>query len=439
MTRFSSVLFQLSGVEPARLSGLGHDLLIVETGLRSTAVSPHFTSADLAALHRENTTAIGYLNMAVTDHNRDYWQADWTVGGPADNPDMGAINPNADVPDWLQNAHGTAADFGRIVDYSDPDWLATVLAPYAADIVVAGFGGLFLDDVAQYYQAADQSDGSYAQWEAARDMMQLVVDLAEVLERDHGIDAEALTLVMNGGPFIISDYIFARPEDETSAIDYDLINRYRALVDGLVIENVTESDFGFWRTARDWFNGTGPGASVAGQAFQEDQTDLMALETAGWIDNIGRLLSRLDRIGAEVFIARDPGYDAALTPERIGTAGADRLRGDITDDVLIGLGHADILRGRGGDDIIFGGRGDDVIYGSAGDDIIFAGGGNDTIYGGGGNDIIIGGAGRDVIHGGRGRDSLVGGTGEDLVNGGRGLNEVYQDSPAQTVLDDWFI
>jgi Ca2+-binding RTX toxin-like protein len=72
-----------------------------------------------------------------------------------------------------------------------------------------------------------------------------------------------------------------------------------------------------------------------------------------------------------------------------GTETANSLTGNISDDVIYGLGGADNLMG---------GAGDDHLYGGAG---------NDKLSGGIGNDILVGGIGADSLEGGMGVDRFV--------------------------------
>jgi Ca2+-binding RTX toxin-like protein len=88
----------------------------------------------------------------------------------------------------------------------------------------------------------------------------------------------------------------------------------------------------------------------------------------------------------------------------VGTDGADRLRGWVGSNVILGRGGADVAGGRGGDDLLCGGSGNDRLRGGAG---------NDVLYGEAGDDRLRGGAGKDVLVGGPGVDSLVGGSGNN--------------------------
>jgi hypothetical protein len=113
----------------------------------------------------------------------------------------------------------------------------------------------------------------------------------------------------------------------------------------------------------------------------------------------------------------------------VGTNGDDALTGDISGNIIAGLGGNDSIFGTGGDDQIFGGAGGDEIRGNAGsdemtgegdDDTMSGGIGFDTINGDGGNDNIAGSDGYDLINGGSGNDTLLGNNGFDTINGDDG-------------------
>ncbi|MFO1242920.1 MAG: glycosyl hydrolase family 28-related protein [Rickettsiales bacterium] len=112
-----------------------------------------------------------------------------------------------------------------------------------------------------------------------------------------------------------------------------------------------------------------------------------------------------------------------------GGSGNDSIKGGIGDDSILGAdGHDnlqgekgnDFISGSSGNDTIDGGDGHDSLDGGSGTDSILGGAGNDTILGGGDNDTVDGGTGADSILGGSGNDSLLGGSGNDTIDGGTG-------------------
>ncbi|MGH2555085.1 MAG: SpoIID/LytB domain-containing protein, partial [Actinomycetota bacterium] len=80
-----------------------------------------------------------------------------------------------------------------------------------------------------------------------------------------------------------------------------------------------------------------------------------------------------------------PGNDSAsartVVCTRLGTPGANVLRGTSGRDVMCGLGGNDTIYGLGGDDLIYAGGGHDVVYGGSGADRLYGSSGSDRLYG----------------------------------------------------------
>ena len=66
----------------------------------------------------------------------------------------------------------------------------------------------------------------------------------------------------------------------------------------------------------------------------------------------------------------------------VGTAGADRMFGIKTRDVICGNAGRDVIRSQRGNDLVLGGDGSDVLWGSDGKDVLIGGGGRDRCIGG---------------------------------------------------------
>lgn len=120
-----------------------------------------------------------------------------------------------------------------------------------------------------------------------------------------------------------------------------------------------------------------------------------------------------------------------------GNGLANRLTGNMGNNVLGGNQGADTLIGKAGNDRLFGGDGNDKLLGGLGFDRLFGGSGNDflagnigadTLDGGVGNDTILGGDGRDRLVGGMNIDRLVGGSGNDTLFGGLGNDSLIGGS-----------
>jgi Ca2+-binding RTX toxin-like protein len=101
------------------------------------------------------------------------------------------------------------------------------------------------------------------------------------------------------------------------------------------------------------------------------------------------------------------GKDTASNFENIlGGAGADKLTGDSSANIIDGGAGNDIIDGGDNNDTLIGGAGNDTLNGGDGDDKLFGGDGNDTLSGGGENDHLYGGLGADTLTGGNGADTF---------------------------------
>ena len=112
----------------------------------------------------------------------------------------------------------------------------------------------------------------------------------------------------------------------------------------------------------------------------------------------------------------------------IGKAGADTFWGGGGNDRIQGLDGADRLFGEDGIDALFGGNGADVLDGGIGRDTLQGGEGNDTLSGG--TDSI-----QDVLYGGAGDDSLDGGPGLDFMYGGLGNDVFIASQQAESIIE----
>lgn len=114
---------------------------------------------------------------------------------------------------------------------------------------------------------------------------------------------------------------------------------------------------------------------------------------------------------------------------RVGTDGADNIKGGKDWNFLYGLGGDDKLTVRNGEDgWAWGGTGNDTLNGGSGEDFLSGGDGDDSIEGGSGDDAIVGGWGNDTLRGGGGKDDfhLRDFDGNDVIlNFQRGQDQIY--------------
>ena len=110
----------------------------------------------------------------------------------------------------------------------------------------------------------------------------------------------------------------------------------------------------------------------------------------------------------------------------------NEIRGDSSNNDLIGTGLADLIDGQDGDDTIEGRAGDDILLGGLGNDVIEGQVGNDRVLGGDGDDDLCGNSGNDIVAGGAGDDDLCGNSGNDLIDGQAGSDTMMGGSGVDT-------
>ena len=337
--------------------------------------------AQIAALQAEGRTVLGYVNLSVTDSNRVWWDASWTVNWPAAaERDQG--DPTDAAPAWLTNSRLMASDatqtFGPIAAFGEPDARPVVdgvidtsnwwdiVAEQAVALVRAGYDGVFLDDVLRY---ARDFFGDRAvlmteqELRASADQMLALIDFGAAAVPLEQADA---VIVLNGGAYL--------GDNDTGA---SVFAAMAAQIDGILLE----------------------GATTQAAAFQRI-SDVFGLDT--WrlgidtVTNYGTHPSfRMDADADGILTMEQPvtGYDDIPVPG-IGGTGPEDNSGD---DIIVGTTEAEILRG---------GDGEDRFDGLDGDDFIFGGDDDDVLTGGDGDDILVGGAGDDQIDGGEGDDII---------------------------------
>ncbi|WP_210497298.1 glycoside hydrolase family 113 [Microvirga antarctica] len=113
-----------------------------------------------------------------------------------------------------------------------------------------------------------------------------------------------------------------------------------------------------------------------------------------------------------------PSTGGTLVLQMRGTAGTDKLVGNIGNNVVHALS---------GNDWVDGGDGNDTLWGEAGNDKLYGGNHNDILRGGLGNDSLSGGAGNDQLWGESGKNALSGGAGRDVF--------VFNAKPSAATID----
>ena len=385
----SSYVLQYSNVDADHITESGVSLLITEGGSGDFSRSA-ISAEDLDQIQSAGTAVIGYVNLCVTDDARAYWNPDWT----SDGTDTGT--PTGAAPDWLLDQPANA--WGYIVDFTDPDWQALVTAQAVA-LIEAGFDGVFLDDMAQYFIAGATA---LSIPEQASAMMAFVMDIADAIRL---VNPDAM-LVVNGTPYIVSDGVggtgSALSQDFLQALDAMLLEHYWGITN-------TES------------------AAIA-YALEviAPQTQILALDYGGTAFQNTLVSDYAEALSIPAYLAAESSYsgDGAL-----GTASRRA-------DVLVGTGLDDLIHADRGDDTVQAGGGNDTLDGDRGNDTLSGGAGDDLLLGGKGHDLIAGDDGADTLDGDRGNDTLDGGTGDDLLLGGKGHDLIAGDDGADTLDGD---
>ncbi|SMX47633.1 hypothetical protein [Maliponia aquimaris] len=361
---------------PDRRTG---DLVIFETFSDARFHGP-LDPAIVSELRGEGRIVIGYLNVAVTDHNRTYWNDSWVTYSDSNNRDVGPIVAGSTAPDWLRSHHEYATDpdgtvHGYIVDYTDALWQQRVIDE-AVHLVTPvaqgglGYSGVFLDDVGRYYQAA-ANDPSYDTAQAAQDM---VAFLGAITSAVRAV-APGAYIAINGGAYLGWD-----TQDQATALATLAVFQQ---IDALMME----SQFGTGAWADVLANGTHWG-------FGQDFLAVEHLSNAALQPGAFAAWARANGIVPHVAVT--PDYDRpAMTPPP-GTAGADLLYGGVGPNLLNVMAGNDTVFAGGGNDTVNGGLGDDVLHGQAGDDDLIGSFGDDLLFGGPGADHVVGGYGTDT-------------------------------------------
>ncbi|MDB5439631.1 MAG: family beta-propeller repeat protein [Caulobacteraceae bacterium] len=422
MPDISSFALQNVGANYQQVLNSPFDLFITDGApLAGSGGFPDFTDAQIAALEAQGRIIAGYVDAAVTDASRYYWDPRWTV----DHTDTGALTASA--PAWLVGQplidfggfNGTQPD-ARIVKYWDPDWRSMVIAQ-AVNLIDRGYNAVFLDDIGRYYDLG--STPSERQIPAQR-MIDLVAAVSEAIKHEN----PNAILIVNGDPYIGTD-----------AGGGSWSQAFSNAIDGMVLENLS--------------------------------SDAVSYAVANILPNdpVFVLTSPPNAPATSTYFAQglipyaSPTFDYSSLGAYQGpqTTGPDHILGGDGPNQLTGDSGDDILEGKGGDDRLDGGVGlDTASYasaragvhvsllltaaqatGAAGTDTLVSienltgSAFDDQLTGNGGANVLSGGAGVDVLTGGAGNDSLDGGADVDtaVFSGAKSAYGVTSNGGAVTV------
>ncbi|XAP77581.1 FG-GAP-like repeat-containing protein [Citromicrobium bathyomarinum] len=330
------------------------DLIITEgDGDDSPRVTEQLSAEQAANLIAQGRLVAGYVNVGVTDTAREYWNPDWTSAGNSTDDDLNPVAATA--PAFLQGA--PANDYGRLVDFTDPDWQQLVVDQVTFLLAERGFNAIFLDDVNTYYQRYVSLNGEPATAAARDELAAQAQAMTEFVTRIRGvmdsINPDAV-LIASTDPYM--------PDNSPGGASGAIADQYRDAVDWYLLDNMPN------QAALD------RAAAVFGDHLLVVQSD------GSFPTGASRPLPLNDLHGyGPAFYAPSSAYDTFVPFERpTATTGT-------------------LIEGGNGPNTLRGGDGDDIILTGAGDDIAYGGGGNDRIDPGTGADQIFGEAGDDWI------------------------------------------
>jgi Ca2+-binding RTX toxin-like protein len=145
--------------------------------------------------------------------------------------------------------------------------------------------------------------------------------------------------------------------------------------------------------------------NVADVLANDTDADGDTLQVTGVQNPVNGSVS-FDQVAGTITFTPDPYYDGPAQFEYLVSDGIDQDVGMVNVDVVldtsggrVGTDGADTLRGTRSDDYLYGLGGDDVIIAKDGNDTLIGGAGNDTMSGDDGNDIYVSGIGdgMDII------------------------------------------
>jgi cysteinyl-tRNA synthetase len=121
--------YQLQNIEPGKVAGCGHDLMVIDHCNDERPFSP----AEVTAMRRRPDGScrllLAYMSIGEAETYRFYWDKSWRRRRPSW---LGKENP-----DWDEN---------YAVQFWDPAWQG-IIFDYADRVVAAGFDGVYLDKV----------------------------------------------------------------------------------------------------------------------------------------------------------------------------------------------------------------------------------------------------------------------------------------------------
>lgn len=350
---FSNFAVQFTNVNFAQIAGSSVDLFITEGApLAPGGGFPAITDAQVAQLIAQGRSVVGYVNLAVTDDARYYWNAAWTSNGQ----DTGT--PTAAAPGWLQGAiplnfDGVPGTDALMVKFWDPAWQQIVIDQCIA-LVQRGYSGVFLDDLGTYFVNGPGDEASIRL--RATLMAEFVITIGNAIRQIN----PAAIVVVNADPYLTTN-VSLDPRGTAAA------SGYLQAVDAFLLENQSAAALDYAQT------------SLAGETRLILESD--GSPAYSFLDSWQRGILYTDF---------NSGYSAFGSNAYPVTEGADTVFGGNGPNAIFGLGGNDQLHGLDGNDTLDGGSGINSLFGGNGNDrlLLAAAGSGSNIDGGAGLDTL---------------------------------------------------
>ena len=179
-----------------------------------------------------------------------------------------------------------------------------------------------------------------------------------------------------GGTLITEVLGFAGFRGESSAGTWTISITDVVPNDGATLKNLTMDVYGTRPSANDVYHYTDEFAIMAAIDGEGGRGSLGDTGGTDWLDFAAVTTDVRASLnpGGTVFFGEDRAFsitDSTVIENAVGGDGADRLKGNVAGNHLLGMRGDDGLHGRLGDDFMVGGQGDDRLTGGAGQDVFY--------------------------------------------------------------------
>ena len=199
----SSFAYQLQTIDTASLAAAPYDLFVIDYSSDGTQRGA-FTRDQIRALTASGKTVLAYMSIGEAERYRFYFKSSWVRRASRG---VCRTTPSTRATSWLDAANPHYCDNYK-VRYWHRSWRRTIYGiksgrkkSYLDRILDAGFNGVYLDVIDAYEYWVDRP-GNQRRRSAARDMAQLVIDLAHYAREKRG-ESDFVVVPQNGAEIIL--------------------------------------------------------------------------------------------------------------------------------------------------------------------------------------------------------------------------------------------